>query len=672
MKKRRHFFASSFVGALALIIFFSLYNFFLLDSSIERIRLALRDVAQADSVFETDSASFFLQDLLITEIGKKEMNFERVVASDAFQSVLASPKGLDRKTDARFLLENLLFSYQHKRFTFLQWVDWANQYVMDRFYDGVRFLQYVFIKSGIRPEAMERAEDVQIKVLHRAREFELKWQFPEAVKAYHFFIDQYPDYPKLSLVKLYLTSVYLRSMQYDLAEELLSQINITLASPSEIRLTAALRKKLKELRDIERKREGLLAEIERYKKEMASEEKPPASDSGRTAVERRLKKHEGPVETRELAPMLFQLGLYHLYLFDLQGAKKAFEEVLGLAPGEDLEKQAKWITGWIFLLQSNFEESRRLMRELLERFPQDRYAVWSSFTLAAIAERTGEYAEAAREYERLAKIADSRPVQFLFQYRAGDVYLYDLQDLANAQKSFLEAKQYAPSSLLSVYESDVFPSLQADARETAFQWLFQGDSKTARRFFEDALKINPDDAWAHCGYGLSLYLDGEEEDGKEHVVLCRNLKKDEYTASSLAYLMNREEKLDEAAKLYEEAIRERPDYVIAVYNLARIEIEQGDLEAALKRLEEARRYAGRFIAFLPLILNNLGLVYWSLDDQAKAEKEFLSALEHDPYFEDAHFNLAQLYEVQGKIELSERHARLASEKTQGTAGGGSV
>ncbi len=661
MIKSARFIISSLIAAAAFIGLLVVYNYFLLDSSIERIRLALDDVAQASNPFEADQASFFMQDLLVNEIGQRSVDLERLIASDAFGSVFTQPGTSHRKADAEFLLQNLLASYEHSRPFYLRWMDGLKT-SFGRLVKGAnQFWEYLSGRMGIQKlQETSLKGGAPVEILRRAREFELRWQFKEAEAAYKLFISQFPSYPKLTLVKIYLTSVHLRSGQFSIAEETLDKINASIASPDEIRLIETLRDKVKELENISEKRKVLAAEIDAIKKSSAGKVEKPAAAEKYSSLTERIRNRQAGGETADLMSKLVELGVYDLHLYDLAAAKETFGEILSRQPTEEVEKHAKWILGWIHLLENNYQESRRLMRELLERFPKDHYGIMSSFALAAIAERTGQFAEAAREYERLAENQKSPEVAFLLKYRAGSVYLYGLQDLSNAQNAFADAERLISSGLLSTsFEKNVIPAIGANLRDAAFERLFRGDTAMARKFFEDMLKVNPDDAWGNCGYGLALYLEGEKEEGFNHVTRCRSLKKDEYTASSLAFLTEKEGSVNDAALLYQEAIQGRPDYVVALYNLGRLEIERGDFENALAYLGEARRFAGGRSSYQPPILNNLGIAYWRLGRGQEAELQFLSALDFDETFPDAHLNLAALYLSDGKPELAQRHMKFA-------------
>jgi len=648
------------VGIGIVVLLFTVYNHFLLDNSIERIRLALAEFSQANSLFETENPSFLLQDLLVTEIGKQDVNLERLVASESFTNIMNASNNADRKQDAEFLLQNLLSSYEKSRSPVLRLFDQVNRWVIECFYAIKQFWNYLFSHAGARGNVLRISEENQAKILRRAREYELNWQFDKAAQAYELFLKRFPEYSKANLVRLYLVSVYLRSNQYGLAQQLLSHMNLTIAFPSEVSLAATLRRKLAEMKQLTKRRAELGREINKIKMRGVSEPaKPPAVNSS-AGVLGRLKLQDVRDYDVDLIGMLFEYGLFSLYLFDLKTTRETFQELLSMKIPEEVGKHAKWLQGWVYLLENNYEESRRLMRELLVRYPQDRFGEMSQFVLASIAEQSGEFEQAAKQFENLASNVDSKEVSFLLNYRAGGVYLYNLNNVTKAQNSFVDAKQSLSSSfLVSSFEKDVLPALQTNMRNAAFQRFFQGDILNARKFFEDVLQFDQDDAWANCGYGLVLYMSGEKSKGLDYVQRCRSLKKDEYTNSVYAFVLEKEGRLDEAAVLYQEAINGRGNYVVALYNLARLEIQLGELEEALMHLKDAKKEAGRLSNYASLISNNLGIVYWRIGDITLAENEFLSAVEVDENFPDAHFNLAQLYERGGNPLLSKKHLKLA-------------
>jgi Flp pilus assembly protein TadD len=136
------------------------------------------------------------------------------------------------------------------------------------------------------------------------------------------------------------------------------------------------------------------------------------------------------------------------------------------------------------------------------------------------------------------------------------------------------------------------------------------------------------------------------------------------------------QRYDEAAGKYQEIIDKYPECLYAWSNLGVVRFQQGDLNDALKALQQAVKISpGDSFSY-----SNLGIVYYQLNQyenaiqalnqaisldpkdakshnylgcaasqkgwQEAAEKEFRKAIELDPNFGDAHFNLALVYALQ--------------------------
>lgn len=97
-------------------------------------------------------------------------------------------------------------------------------------------------------------------------------------------------------------------------------------------------------------------------------------------------------------------------------------------------------------------------------------------------------------------------------------------------------------------------------------------------------------------------------------------------------------------------------------NLSSALIEAGNHATAIKLLNALQKQAERDgYAYKERIHHNLGYVYLREKKFAKAEEWFKQALEENPTFFPSHFLLAQLYESAGKLALSTREFKRASD-----------
>lgn len=313
----------------ALLIAAILYNHFLIDHSLERIRTALEDASFGAADGQKDAYSF--QDLLISEISKPDKNFSSNLTEELFW-----PDESSQKSSAQFLLEDLLSAYQKNRPLIFRVFDSASHSVTGQFDQVMQFSKFLF-KTASQKKSTPPA-DSQLDALRRARELEFQWKFDEAAQVYESFIKNYPSHENLDLIRLNLASVYLRSRKFDAAQKTLNEVRLSLVSAENVKLVSSLKKKLKEQRELIQKRLELEHTVHLS-------------------------------ETGESAEAWFQLGVYDLHLFDLENAKSDFEKALSLHPGIETEKRTKWILSRIHLLQNDFQGSRRQMRELLEKLP---------------------------------------------------------------------------------------------------------------------------------------------------------------------------------------------------------------------------------------------------------------------------------------------------------------
>lgn len=319
-------------SAAILIVLFAaavLYNHFLIDRSLEQIRLALDDVSLARE--PSQMSAYLFQDILISEIAKPAREAGLDLPED-----LMWPDEITQKSSAQFLLEDLLASYQKSRPKILRALDSLSRLAAEQYRQAAQFLEFL-----LKPQKGGRSvapRDARLDELGRARELEFQWKFGEAAGIYESFIRNYPSYENLDFVRLNLASVYLRSGNFDAAEKALGEVRLSLISTEHVRLVSLLRKKIAEQRALSGKRAELARTL-------------------------------GLPKERESAQAWFQLGAYDLQLFDLTGAKASFEKALRIGPDSETGKRAQSILNRIHILQNDFRESRRRMRELLEKLP---------------------------------------------------------------------------------------------------------------------------------------------------------------------------------------------------------------------------------------------------------------------------------------------------------------
>lgn len=106
-----------------------------------------------------------------------------------------------------------------------------------------------------------------------------------------------------------------------------------------------------------------------------------------------------------------------------------------------------------------------------------------------------------------------------------------------------------------------------------------------------------------------------------------------------------------AQAAYERAVELEPDYVGAWINMGRLLHARHDE----KKAEVVYRRGIQECGANPVLLFNLGVVLEDLDKIEDAIEAYQAAIGEDPNLADGHFNLARLYEAQGKEQHAIRH-----------------
>jgi len=102
--------------------------------------------------------------------------------------------------------------------------------------------------------------------------------------------------------------------------------------------------------------------------------------------------------------------------------------------------------------------------------------------------------------------------------------------------------------------------------------------------------------------------------------------------------------IDKAISHYKAALRMKPDYAMALYNLGNVLIKKGKVDEAIDHYQKALHIKPDYVE----VLNNLGNAFFKKKDYDKALFYFTKALKMNPRQIDASNNLANVLFVQGK------------------------
>ena len=168
-------------------------------------------------------------------------------------------------------------------------------------------------------------------------------------------------------------------------------------------------------------------------------------------------------------------------------------------------------------------------------------------------------------------------------------------------------------------------------------YLNQGRLDEATASFEEALKIEPDDANAHFNLGHILLRQGQLDEAAAHFQRVLEIQPNDAKAhSDLGLVFLQKGKVDEASTQFRAALKLQPDFIEAHYNLGNVSFQMGRLDEAFAHFQKV----GELQPGNAEVHNNLG---WVLLCRGRAEvaiAQFQTALKIQPGFALANGNLA--------------------------------
>lgn len=181
-----------------------------------------------------------------------------------------------------------------------------------------------------------------------------------------------------------------------------------------------------------------------------------------------------------------------------------------------------------------------------------------------------------------------------------------------AWESHSYAKCWINQETLCVYNLKRNPQSWFEDNNLGYFMGEKGRYQNAIKYFEEALRLNPNYALTHYNLGNILVRTGRKEEGIEHL---------------------------------REAIRIFPNYAKAYNNLGYTQMETGQTEDAIRSFEQALRIDPACIG----AHNGLGNAYLHFGKLLEAVEQYKKALEMDPQNEYIHDNLGMILGKMGRI-----------------------
>lgn len=106
-----------------------------------------------------------------------------------------------------------------------------------------------------------------------------------------------------------------------------------------------------------------------------------------------------------------------------------------------------------------------------------------------------------------------------------------------------------------------------------------------------------------------------------------------------------------AEACYRAALKKKPDFIVALFNLGTLRLAQGDDRAAISIFEEVVNMQPSYAS----AHYNMGSAYYRLGSAGQAIASFKMAVGADPNYVHAHANLATVLHMQGDLDGAKKH-----------------
>lgn len=287
-----------------------------------------------------------------------------------------------------------------------------------------------------------------------------------------------------------------------------------------------------------------------------------------------------------------------------------------------------------WLDDERYEEAREVLTERLVDAPTD---VDSAVMLATV-----DIAD--EEYEAAYALSDDT-----LRHAPDSVRLLEKRALASLLGHDVETAVVDYESLIE--------HLQSLDLETQRSICDAGSGRCASPLAREAL------AW--MGLATALYNRGELE--QSQAIAADMLESDAFKdVLNPAYpwfvlALNHARRGDDAKALeyYEKVLSRHPYEPASLINVGGIHYRSGDLDKSLDYQMAAFEHAGKARRTAAIAWSNVAEIDMLRGDYAAAEEKLQETLAISKRFAAGHFNLAVLYDVTGKTELSMRHMRTA-------------
>ena len=182
-------------AVLSLIVFFIIYNTYIVDRSMVNIQFALEKTAKAQTLDDVQGLDMILGTVILKELAAQRVDSENIINLDFASNIATEAQMLNQVKDAKFMLSEVVDKKKKDRNFMLAGLDEINEKVLDV---GIN-INNIISKTVARELVVIEPDE---KAILNARDVEKRGRLEEAVKAYEDALEQVPQYQGIEKVHL--------------------------------------------------------------------------------------------------------------------------------------------------------------------------------------------------------------------------------------------------------------------------------------------------------------------------------------------------------------------------------------------------------------------------------------------------------------------------------------
>lgn len=404
------------------ILFFSYYNMFLIDNTLENLRFSLEQTAIAYDIEDTNGLDIILSQATTEKIHAREMNAFEIGNLEYATDIVNTGTHFNQLDYLKVAIKTAIKQEEKKRGIVLTMLDRINKPIRKTMIYLAYLPRYLFAPRLAHAQTADSV--AQLTLLEQIRSIEKDENLQEMASEYEKLMRVYPEPEKTALIMLRLAYTYHRMAEYDKASKLYEKVARTYYQEMEGKIAQILLDGLKQKDNLIKEANRLIIEA-----------------SGLTDK-----------DAEKAQDLFYLIAIIYTKLFNFEEANKFFRRAAVTDPLSELAVKSQFNLAWILKKQNKLEESFEEFSKIIKEKPTSKMVLDTRYQLADVYRTQGKFQEAIDIQAKIVEEnEDNEEIASLCLFQIAASYMYDLNDTKKAKEIFAELTRKYPNSIYAQY-----------------------------------------------------------------------------------------------------------------------------------------------------------------------------------------------------------------------------